>query len=100
MQNFKHPSPSYTKESINPRTFYEVELGITPKSNGIGWYVGGLCPFHNDTKQGSFRVHLGNGAFTCFACGTKGGDILAFTQLRYSLNFPETIRKLIKDWGI
>ncbi|HAJ19879.1 MAG TPA: hypothetical protein DCL95_07445, partial [Rhodospirillaceae bacterium] len=38
----------------------------------------GLCPFHADTRPGSFVVNKATGAFKCFSCGEQGGDIITF----------------------
>ncbi|WP_367027570.1 CHC2 zinc finger domain-containing protein [Methylococcus sp. ANG] len=71
----------------------------TPRRESA-WVDGGLCPFHTDTRPGSFRVNLATGAFCCFACGSKGADVIAFTQQHYSLSFPDAVRKLSNEWGI
>ena len=88
------------KGSIPPADFYRAELQTMPPPRGGGWRDGGLCPFHADKTAGSFRVNLETGAFTCFSCGSKGADIIAFTQQRDGLSFPEALRKLSEDWGI
>jgi len=93
-------SPSRIKQSIDPISFYFDELGISPSSSGIGWYVAGLCPFHEDKHEGSFRVNFSSGSFICFACGSKGGDIIAFTQRRYELSFSEAMHQLSKEWRV
>ena len=88
------------KAYIPPADFYRAELPTMPVPRGSGWREGGLCPFHADKHAGSFRVNLETGAFVCFACGTKGGDIVAFIQQRDGLSFPDATRKLAEDWGI
>jgi len=70
-----------------------------PKRAG-GWTDAGLCLFHADAHKGNFRVNLDTGAFTCFACGAKGADIIAFTQLRHGLNFPDALKAIADTWGI
>jgi DNA primase len=89
----------YIKQSLAPLDFYRYELP-TAKLKTHGWNEGGLCPFHNDNKAGSFRINLDSGAFTCYACNTKGGDIVAFIMNRYALTFYESLRKIADDWGI
>jgi len=89
----------YIKQSLNPADFYRHELP-TAILKKHGWNDGGLCPFHDDRKAGNFRVNLETGAFTCFACGAKGGDIINFTMRLYALEFIEALRKLADDWGI
>lgn len=88
------------KGYIPPADFYRAELPTMPLPRGGGWRDGGLCPFHADQHAGSFRVNLETGAFTCFSCGAKGADIIAFIQLRDGLSFPEALRKLSEDWGV
>ncbi|MEW6611474.1 MAG: DUF7146 domain-containing protein [Pseudomonadota bacterium] len=84
------------KDLIDPRTYYAGELIEAPVSRwrGTGWQDGGLCPFHADRRAGSFRIHLGSGAYDCFACGAKGGDLIAFHMQRYGLGFAEAIQDL------
>ncbi|MCB1984482.1 MAG: hypothetical protein H6936_03215 [Burkholderiales bacterium] len=88
------------KAYIPPTEFYRVELPVMPSIRGNGWRDGGLCPFHNDKHKGSFRVNLETGAFVCFSCGSKGGDIIAFIQQRDGLSFPEALNKLTNEWGL
>lgn len=88
------------KAYIPPADFYRAELPAMPPPRGGGWREGGLCPFHADKHAGSFRVNLETGAFVCFACATKGGDIVAFIQQRDGLSFPEALEKLSDDWGL
>jgi DNA primase len=88
------------KGRIAPANFYRAELPTMPAPRGGGWRDGGLCPFHDDQHAGSFRVKLDTGSFKCFACGANGGDIIAFTQLRDGLSFPEALQKLSSEWGL
>ena len=85
------------KAYIPPVDFYHAELPAMPPPRGSGWRDGGLCPFHADKHTGSFRVNLETGAFACFSCGTKGGDIIAFIQQRDGLRFPEEVQKLSNE---
>lgn len=93
-------SPQSIMAQIPPADFYHAELPAMPQPNGNGWRNGGLCPFHADKYAGSFRVNLEIGAFTCFSCGTKGGDIIAFIQKRDTLSFTEAVQKLTDEWGL
>jgi len=88
------------KALIPPADFYRAELPAMPPPRGGGWHDGGLCVFHADNHAGSFRVNLETGAFTCFSCGAKGSDIIAFVQLRDGLSFPEALNKIANEWGI
>ena len=89
----------YIKKSISPVDFYRHTL-TGAKLKRAGWNNGGLCPFHNDTKPGSFYVNLTTGAFKCFSCGEGGGDIVAFTQKIDGLTFPDAMKKISSDWGL
>ncbi|MGZ8927865.1 MAG: CHC2 zinc finger domain-containing protein [Methylobacter sp.] len=90
----------YIKNSINPLDYYHAALGELQKQGRLGWIDGGLCPFHADTKPGSFRINTATGAFKCFACGHAGGDIIAFTRLAYDLDFSDALAQLASDWGL
>jgi DNA primase len=95
----KNHSVEFIKDSVNPLDFYRHELqGVQLKQ--AGWTDGGLCQFHDDNKAGSFKINLETGAFTCFACGAKGGDIVAFTMKLYGLDFVEALGKIADDWGL
>jgi DNA primase len=87
------------KNSITPLDFYRYELPNVPLIKH-GWSDGGLCPFHDDRKTGSFRVNLETGAFKCFSCGMAGGDVFAFIMALYGLTFYEALTKIADDWGI
>ena len=89
------------KARINPIDFYQTELTreFRPRRQA-GWVVGGLCPFHDDNNPGSFHVNLDGGAFKCFRCEAKGGDIIAFRQLRDGLTFSEAVYSLINQGGL
>ena len=89
------------KSGIAPYDFYLREQNLDRfKSKSNGWAEAGLCPFHKDTTAGSFRINLENGAFTCFSCSAKGGDILSFAMAKYGLSFPQAIQKLANEWRV
>lgn len=88
------------KNTISPLSFYQRELNLQTSGKQAGWIDGGLCPFHADQHRGSFKVNLDNGAFKCFSCNVKGGDIISFLQARRSLNFEDAVSSLCHDWGI
>ena len=90
----------HVKGYIRCDDFYRSELPTMPPPRGGEWRDGGLCPFHSDKHAGSFRVNLDSGAFTCFSCGAKGGDIIAFIQQRDGLSFREALQKLTNEWGL
>jgi DNA primase len=80
---------------VAPLDFYlREQVGMREPRQTIGWVDGGLCPFHDDRHTGDFRVELDSGAFICFACEAKGGDIIDFLRLRDGLSFREAMRVL------
>ncbi|MBS0272628.1 MAG: hypothetical protein JSR85_08300 [Proteobacteria bacterium] len=92
-------SASRLKELINPIDFYISEgHAINPRKK-TEWKSGGLCPFHNDRKAGSFFISSLSGAFKCFSCGLSGGDVIAYTQQRHEISFVEACQKLNDEWG-
>lgn len=95
----KKLSVNNIKEAIHPLDFYRHELASTAFKRH-DWNDGGLCPFHDDSQAGSFRVNLLTGAYKCFACGMAGGDIVAFVMSLYGLQFVEALAKLANDWGL
>lgn len=88
------------KNEVPPSSFYTAELPTMPPPRGGGWRDGGLCPFHNDRQAGSFSANLDTGAFVCFSCGAKGGDIIAFIQQRDGLSFRDAVEKIADEWGV
>lgn len=95
------PSAARLKQAIRPSMFYRRELPAMPQPKvPQGWVSGGLCVFHADRHVGNFRVNLGTGAYTCFACGARGSDIVAFTMARYDITFSEAARRLADAWGV
>jgi DNA primase len=60
---------------------------------GCGRWRSAVCPFHDDARP-SLRVNVETGGYRCMACGTKGGDVLAFHRARYGLSFMQAARDL------
>ncbi|MDO4485385.1 MAG: DNA primase [Bacillota bacterium] len=58
----------------------------------------GICPFHNE-KTPSFVVSETKQIFTCFGCGATG-DVLAFTERYYNLDFRGAVEMLAGEYGI
>ncbi len=88
------------KREIQPMAFYLDALPGMKPPRRFGWTDGGCCPFHDDTKPGSFRVNTESGGFVCYACGARGGDILAFVMARDGVSLPEAVHTLASDWGV
>ncbi|MBT6980834.1 MAG: hypothetical protein HOA05_01215 [Candidatus Marinimicrobia bacterium] len=87
------------KEVISPLYFYQSQLpSLTHQRSG--WVNGGLCPFHHDHKAGSFFINIDTGAFNCFSCQAKGGDVIAFTMLINGIGFTDALHQLARDWGL
>ena len=85
------------KAEINPiDVFVSVLPSMPTPRRSKNWVSGGLCPFHDDHRTGNFHVNLDTGAFKCFSCGAKGGDVIAFVQAREGLSFPEAIERLME----
>ena len=89
----------FVKQAISPDSFYRFELPST-KFGRLGWAKAGLCPFHTDSRAGSFFINTGSGAYCCFSCGAKGEDIIDFRRERYGLNYSKALHKLAVDWGL
>lgn len=73
-----------------PVDFYESQ-GMS--LIGKGQWQKTLCPFHDD-KNPSLSINTHNGAFYCFSCGAKGGDMVSFLMQRDQLDFITTVKTL------
>ena len=51
------------------------------------------CLFHED-GHASLSIHRERGAFRCFACGARGGDVLAFEMRRSGADSKSAARAL------
>jgi hypothetical protein len=60
--------------------------------NANGW-AQVRCVFHED-GHASLSIHRERGAFRCFACGARGGGVLAFEMLRSGADFKSAARAL------
>lgn len=51
------------------------------------------CPIHKSGEESnpSFSINLNTGGFFCFACGVKGGDVIALHRLLTGLNFRDAV---------
>ncbi|MEQ1485912.1 CHC2 zinc finger domain-containing protein [Methyloglobulus sp.] len=93
------PDADTIKRTVAPLEFYRHELPNAPLKKH-GWNNGGLCPFHADNAPGSFHVNTETGAYKCFSCRIKGGDVIAFSMALHSLSFPDALKQLSDDWGL
>jgi CHC2 zinc finger len=60
--------------------------------NASGW-AQVRCIFHVD-RHASLSIHRDRGAFRCFACQVRGGDVLAFEMLYSGADFKSAARAL------
>ena len=82
------------KRALSPADYYDTWSG---RPSTDGWVDGGLCPFHADNHPGSYRVNLLTGGFICFACGAKGGDIIAHYQQAHDISFAQALKELARQ---
>ena len=71
--------------------YYRLVFG-TLRFNATGW-AQVRCVFHEDSHP-SLSIHREHGAFRCFACGARGGDLLAFEMLHSGADFKTAVRAL------
>lgn len=86
----KYPGKFSRKNLPSAITYYKSQ-GIELKG-GNEWRDA-ICPFHTDTKP-SLRVNVEKGAYRCFVCGARGGDVLAFHMHLYSMPFISACKAL------
>ncbi|MCK5384405.1 MAG: hypothetical protein KAJ29_02430 [Alphaproteobacteria bacterium] len=96
MQHIGQITVATLKKWLPPEQYYAKHLqGAFGKHTGNDWHMwDGLCPFHDDTHIGSFFINRKQGAFHCFSCGAKGGDIFAFHMMRTGCSFKEAVEQL------
>jgi len=92
------PLGFFKKEKLpDPAAYYRERLKLG-RPNAKGWTVA-LCPFHDDHDP-SLSVNVENGAFRCFACGAKGGDLIDFHKLLTGEDFSTACQSLgAWEWG-
>lgn len=59
---------------------------------GPGRWKTTRCAFHGGSD--SMRINVDSGGWCCMACGTKGGDILAYAMKLQGLEFIEAAKTL------
>ncbi len=88
------PTSHFDRTALPPaRTFYSREFGSALGRERRGWAQTKCC-FHDGESKTSLSLNLDEGHFYCFSCGAKGGDVIAFVQLRYKLDFPGAAKEL------
>jgi hypothetical protein len=85
-------SKMFHRELLPPAlSFWEGEFGSLGRG-GKSWRRV-LCPFHRDHHP-SLSVNAESGGFYCFACGAKGGDLVAYVMLRDGVDFKAAAQML------
>ncbi len=91
---FSNQSIEKLKEQIN---IIDVVGRCVPLKRAGSNYKG-VCPFHSE-KTPSFVVSEQKQIFTCFGCGASG-DVIAFVEKYYNLDFTEAVEKIAGEYGI
>jgi hypothetical protein len=68
------------------------------KFRGLEYEV--LNPRRNDQRRGSFKINYRTGAWSDFATGDKGGDIISWFAYARGLNQGEAARELAAKLGL
>lgn len=94
--HLKRPTAELVKRNIKPLEYFMKRIGgRLGRPSRDGWHQwNGLCPFHQDKRPGTFFINVNSGAFKCFSCGAKGGDVIACEQLLHDCTFPQALEKL------
>ena len=87
-----------TVDEIKSRCNIVDVIGRAVPLKKAGRNYKGLCPFHNE-KTPSFVVSEDKQIFTCFGGGAKG-DVIAFVEKYYNLDFIGAVEMLAKEYGI
>lgn len=91
---FKSHRQFFDKKQLpEPFIFYQT---IFRHFKVSGQWAQTLCCFHDDHHP-SFFLNIKTGAFKCFACGERGGDILDFYQKYHCVDF-KTAAKALGAW--
>lgn len=87
-----------TVDEIKSRCNIVDVIGRVVSLKRAGSNFKGRCPFHNE-KTPSFVVSETKQIFTCFGCGATG-DVIAFVEKYYQLDFIQAVEKLANEYGI
>lgn len=89
-------------------TFEDLKVAVKEQLNiveilgeltTIDYKGDGLCPFHNDSKKGSFKVDFKRNRYRCFACGAQG-DALQLIQTQRNVDFVTAVYQLGYELGL
>lgn len=79
----------------------EKVIGQIIELHKKGSYYYGLCPFHNDTKEGSFVITPSTSRWKCFSCpDSPGGDAISFVAKYYNISMINAIFKIALEYNI
>ena len=89
---------SNTTELISPLAMLEM-LSIRYQHAGLRLAV--YCPFHKngEERNPSLSMDTHDGHYKCFACGKKGGDVIAFYRAVTRAGFAEALQTLAVHHG-
>jgi hypothetical protein len=83
---------SFNKDLLPAPVDYYEGLGLNiAKRSSKGWRATN-CPFCESRDNGN--IHTDSGAFHCWGCGTKGGDIVAFHMAMHGVDFVDAVKAL------
>jgi len=81
---------TFIRENLpDTRSYFESE-GLTLQ--GRGKWLTTRCDFHGGSD--SMRINTESGGWCCMACGTKGGDVLAYHIEAHGLCFVDAAKAL------
>ena len=80
---------------LNISSILEVYIDLVRKGDN---YLA-ICPFHNDTKIGSFVVNNARGIFKCFSCD-EGGNAIHFVSKLKGINYVEAVLTIAYDFSL
>ena len=83
---------SFARDRLPAVADYYRPLFGELRFNAGGW-AQVRCAFHQD-RHASLSIHSERGAFRCFGCDARGGDLLAFEMLRSGMGFKDAAKAL------
>ena len=85
------------KDAANIMDVITEDLGV--KLHRCGSEYSGLCPFHADKHEGSFKVSEAKNIATCFSCGKTWNPIDALME-GLKMDYPTALRHLAARYHI
>lgn len=90
---------AYTIQRVKEAARIENVVADFVKLRKSGARYTGICPFHDDRKDGNFMVYPKGNCFKCFVCDAKGGAV-DFLMMHEHMDYPDAIRWLGRKYGI